>query len=35
MIGLAGLDRLNAGQDDGMTLSALPNLDDFPAFADR
>jgi N6-L-threonylcarbamoyladenine synthase len=35
MIGLAGLDRLNAGQDDGMTLSAVPNLDDFPAFAGR
>jgi N6-L-threonylcarbamoyladenine synthase len=35
MIGMAGLDRLNAGQDDGMTLSAMPNLDDFPAFAGR
>jgi N6-L-threonylcarbamoyladenine synthase len=35
MIGLAGLDRLNGGEDDGMTLTALPNLDDFPAFAGR
>ncbi len=35
MIGLAGRDRLHAGEDDGMSLSALPNLDDFPAFAER
>jgi N6-L-threonylcarbamoyladenine synthase len=35
MIGLAGLDRLQAGGDDGMELSALPNLDDFAAFAER
>jgi N6-L-threonylcarbamoyladenine synthase len=33
MIGLAGLTRLLDGADDGMGLSALPNLDDFPAFA--
>lgn len=35
MIGLAGLPRLLRGEDDGMSLSALPNLDDFPAFAGR
>ena len=35
MIGLAGLARLTSGESDGMTLSALPNLDDFPAFAER
>jgi N6-L-threonylcarbamoyladenine synthase len=35
MIGLAGLARLEAGEDDGMALSALSNLDDFPAFAER
>jgi N6-L-threonylcarbamoyladenine synthase len=35
MIGLAGRRRLVAGQDDGMSLSACANLDDFPGFADR
>jgi len=35
MIGLAGLAGLQAGKDDGMTLTALPNLDDFLAFAGR
>lgn len=35
MIGLAGLRRLKAGADDGMTLSAMANLDDFPGFEDR
>jgi N6-L-threonylcarbamoyladenine synthase len=35
MIGLAGLDRLRAGEDDGLALSAMPNLDDFAAFAER
>jgi N6-L-threonylcarbamoyladenine synthase len=35
MIGQAALARLDAGEDDGMALSALPNLDDFPAFAER
>jgi N6-L-threonylcarbamoyladenine synthase len=35
MVGLAGLTRLEAGEDDGMELSALSNLDDFPAFAER
>ncbi len=33
MIGCAAFARLEAGEDDGMALSALPNLDDFPAFA--
>lgn len=32
MIGLAGLRRLRDGADDGMALSALTNLDEFPAF---
>ena len=35
MIGLAGLRRLLAGEDDGMSASALANLDEFPGFADR
>ncbi len=35
MIGLAGLRRLEAGEDDGLALTATPNLDDFPAFAGR
>ena len=35
MVGLAGLRRLLAGEDDGMSLSACANLDDFPGFADR
>jgi N6-L-threonylcarbamoyladenine synthase len=35
MIGLAGLDRLRAGEDDGLGLSAMPNLDDFALFAER
>jgi N6-L-threonylcarbamoyladenine synthase len=35
MIGLAAMERLKAGEDDGMALPALPNLDDFPAFAER
>lgn len=35
MIGQAGLARLRAGEDDGMSLSALSILDDFPAFAER
>ncbi|MDM7913959.1 MAG: tRNA (adenosine(37)-N6)-threonylcarbamoyltransferase complex transferase subunit TsaD [Candidatus Eisenbacteria bacterium] len=33
MIGLAAVPRLLAGEDDGMTLAACANLDDFPAFA--
>ncbi len=35
MIGLAGLGRLLAGENEGMEISAMPNLDDFPAFAER
>jgi N6-L-threonylcarbamoyladenine synthase len=35
MIGLAGIPRLRAGADDGMRLSALANLDDFPGFDQR
>lgn len=35
MIGLAGFDRLQAGEDDGMRLSALVNLDEFPGFDQR
>ena len=35
MIGLAALGRLIAGGDDGMSLSARTNLDEFPGFADR
>ncbi|MBD3161397.1 MAG: hypothetical protein GF328_04760, partial [Candidatus Latescibacteria bacterium] len=34
MIGTAGLARLAAGESDGMRLSALANLDEFPAFAE-
>jgi len=34
MIGLAALSRLRAGEDDGMALAALPNLDDFALFAE-
>jgi N6-L-threonylcarbamoyladenine synthase len=35
MIGLAARRRLSAGEDDGMSLSACANLDDFPGFSDR
>lgn len=35
MIGLAGLRRLQTGEDDGLALTAMPNLDDFAAFANR
>ena len=35
MIGLAGLRRLRAGEDDGMQIPAWTNLDDFPAFSLR
>jgi N6-L-threonylcarbamoyladenine synthase len=35
MIGLAGLRRLRSGEDDGMAIPALTNLDDFAAFSSR